>query len=104
MWQVWRDALREKQASPYMSHTLASSGLRSLCFVPYEDVLGIGHGGGVGTMLVPGARGGVDDVWRRGCFGGLGTVAIPVDLPPPVALPSSSVATPRHPPRGLGFC
>ncbi|KAK9822240.1 hypothetical protein WJX81_004686 [Elliptochloris bilobata] len=53
--QVWQDALAEKQQSPYMRQTLASSGLRGLRFCPYEDVLGAGHAGGLSTLLVPGA-------------------------------------------------
>ncbi|EFN58765.1 hypothetical protein CHLNCDRAFT_29762 [Chlorella variabilis] len=53
--QVWRDALGSKAQSPYMTHTLAGGTLRDLRFCPYEDVLGIGHSGGVSTMLVPGA-------------------------------------------------
>lgn len=53
--QVWKDALGGKQQSPYMTHTLAGGTLRDLRFCPYEDVLGIGHSGGMSTMLVPGA-------------------------------------------------
>ncbi|KAI7836421.1 hypothetical protein COHA_009721 [Chlorella ohadii] len=53
--QVWKDALTSKQQSPYMTHRLAGGTLRNFRFVPYEDVLGIGHSGGVSTMLVPGA-------------------------------------------------
>ncbi|PSC71469.1 WD40 repeat [Micractinium conductrix] len=53
--QVWKDALASKQQSPYMTHTLAAGTLRDFHFCPYEDVLAIGHSGGVSTMLVPGA-------------------------------------------------
>ncbi|KAK9916905.1 hypothetical protein WJX75_008601 [Coccomyxa subellipsoidea] len=53
--QVWKDALAQKQESPYMCHTLASGVLRNFHFCPYEDVLAVGHSGGVSTMLVPGA-------------------------------------------------
>ncbi|KAL4457883.1 hypothetical protein ABPG75_012748 [Micractinium tetrahymenae] len=53
--QVWKDALSSKQQSPYMTHTLAGGTLSDFRFCPYEDVLGIGHSGGVSTMLVPGA-------------------------------------------------
>ena len=34
--QVWQDALLEKQQAPYMRQTLASGGVRSLRFCPYE--------------------------------------------------------------------
>ncbi|EIE26391.1 WD40 repeat-like protein [Coccomyxa subellipsoidea C-169] len=53
--QVWKDALAQKQESPYMRHTLPSGVLRDFQFCPYEDVLAVGHSGGVSTMLVPGA-------------------------------------------------
>ncbi|BDA41031.1 WD repeat-containing protein 46 [Coccomyxa sp. Obi] len=53
--QVWKDALAQKQESPYMRHTLASGTIRDFHFCPYEDVLAVGHSGGVSTMLVPGA-------------------------------------------------
>ena len=39
---------------PYMKHEVARQ-VSSLRFCPYEDVLGIGHGGGFSSMLVPGA-------------------------------------------------
>lgn len=34
--QVWKDALAQKQDSPYMRHTLASGTLRDFHFCPYE--------------------------------------------------------------------
>lgn len=34
--QVWKDALAQKQESPYMRHTLASGVLRNFHFCPYE--------------------------------------------------------------------
>ena len=34
--QVWKDALAEKQQSPYMRHTLAGGVLRDFQFCPYE--------------------------------------------------------------------
>eukprot|EP00891_Asterochloris_glomerata_P003549 jgi/Astpho2/3549/fgenesh1_pm.00057_%23_8_t len=52
---VWRDALARKQAAPYLSHTLLGGALRDFQFCPYEDVLAVGHTGGISTMLVPGA-------------------------------------------------
>lgn len=53
--QVWRDALRSKQQSPYLSHRLVNGTLEDLKFCPYEDVLGLGHSHGMGTILVPGS-------------------------------------------------
>lgn len=52
---VWKDALASKADAPYMTHTIASGHLRDFHFCPYEDVLAIGHSGGVSSMLVPGA-------------------------------------------------
>lgn len=53
--QIWQDALRSKQQTPYMSHTLLDGVIEDLAFCPYEDIMGIGHSGGISTMLVPGA-------------------------------------------------
>ena len=54
--QVWKDAFAEEKAqSPYMTHTVTTGVLSALRFCPYEDVLALGHTGGVSTMLVPGA-------------------------------------------------
>jgi len=53
--QVWKDALEVKATSPYLNHEIQAGTLHDLAFRPYEDVLGIGHRGGVASMLVPGA-------------------------------------------------
>ncbi|KAI8358499.1 WD40-repeat-containing domain protein [Choanephora cucurbitarum] len=53
--QVWKDAFRAKQESPYMSHLQAGSPIQNVQFVPFEDVLGIGHQKGVSSIIVPGA-------------------------------------------------
>ncbi|TFJ97062.1 WD repeat-containing protein 46 [Platysternon megacephalum] len=52
--QVYRDVPVQPPHKPYLSHTLprAAHGLR---FCPLEDVLGVGHGSGFTSLLVPGA-------------------------------------------------
>ncbi|KAG6548052.1 hypothetical protein Mapa_010486 [Marchantia paleacea] len=54
--QIWRDALTVKQSKPYMAHRVPKgSQVQDLAFCPYEDVLAIGHGNGISSILVPGA-------------------------------------------------
>eukprot|EP00123_Amoebidium_parasiticum_P011319 comp20647_c1_seq1/m.26757 comp20647_c1_seq1/g.26757 ORF comp20647_c1_seq1/g.26757 comp20647_c1_seq1/m.26757 type:complete len:542 (-) comp20647_c1_seq1:881-2506(-) len=53
--QVWKDAFTTKQQSPYMSHLLPGKTIDDFMFVPYEDVLGIGHSKGMASIVVPGA-------------------------------------------------
>lgn len=52
---IWQDAIRSKAAAPYMYHALPGSRVASLSFVPYEDVLGVGHEKGYASLIVPGA-------------------------------------------------
>lgn len=52
---VWKDAFKTHQDEPYMTHLLPSSKIEKIKYVPFEDVLGIGHMKGVGSMIVPGA-------------------------------------------------
>ncbi|XP_043938107.1 WD repeat-containing protein 46 [Protopterus annectens] len=52
--QVYKDAHRQVVKKPYMCHTVRQT-IHGLQFCPYEDVLGIGHGEGFSSMLVPGA-------------------------------------------------
>ncbi|KAL3822172.1 hypothetical protein ACHAXA_008188 [Cyclostephanos tholiformis] len=50
------DALRSKAKEPYMKHQISGKGpMESLRFRPYEDVVGIGHAGGVSSIVVPGS-------------------------------------------------
>lgn len=65
----WKDALKSGTASkpcfgsmggknrntPYMSHLLAGNKINNMQFVPYEDLLGIGHNSGVTNLIIPGA-------------------------------------------------
>ena len=52
--EVWRDALREKQRAPYMTHKMAGE-ISSMQFCPYEDCLGVGHRDGFTSVIIPGA-------------------------------------------------
>ncbi|KAL9182276.1 hypothetical protein ACHAXT_012928 [Thalassiosira profunda] len=53
----WRpEALRTKMKQPYMKHQLSGNGpLESLRFRPFEDVCGIGHAGGISSIVIPGS-------------------------------------------------
>eukprot|EP00741_Cyanophora_paradoxa_P008656 tig00001366_g8379.t1 len=53
--EIWKDAIATKAKAPYMSELLAGRAVRGARFCPYEDVLGVGHSGGVATLVVPGA-------------------------------------------------
>jgi U3 small nucleolar RNA-associated protein 7 len=53
--QIWKDCFKTKQSAPYMSHIEHGSAVESLKFVPFEDVLGIGHEKGISSIVVPGA-------------------------------------------------
>lgn len=39
----------------YLKHRLTNVSIQNLQFCPYEDVLGIGHGNGISSILVPGS-------------------------------------------------
>ena len=52
--QIWRNAFTEKQKSPYMSHLFPSCTVHGMQFCPFEDVLGVGHSQGFGSLLIPG--------------------------------------------------
>ncbi|KAJ7370137.1 WD repeat-containing protein 46 [Desmophyllum pertusum] len=53
--QIWRDPFTQKQKSPYMSHLFPSCTVHGMQFSPFEDVLGVGHSQGFGSLLIPGA-------------------------------------------------
>ncbi|XP_030053076.1 WD repeat-containing protein 46 [Microcaecilia unicolor] len=52
--QVYKDVHVKPAHKPYMVHRV-QQGVHGIQFCPYEDVLGIGHGEGFTSMLVPGA-------------------------------------------------
>jgi len=52
--QVWKDALRTKQKSPYMTQRLKGP-TRQVRFVPFEDVLVSSHDKGITSLIIPGA-------------------------------------------------
>lgn len=54
MVEVYRDPTQQAITKPYMKHEVARP-VTQLRFCPYEDVLGVGHGHGFSSMLVPGA-------------------------------------------------
>ena len=44
-----------KAASPYLRHELPGKTIVSVRFRPFDDVLAVGHSGGLSSLLVPGA-------------------------------------------------
>ncbi|KAF9083542.1 Small subunit (SSU) processome component [Mortierella sp. GBA35] len=52
---IWKDPFKSKQVSPYMNHLQAGSAVQDVEFVPFEDVLGFGHRGGISSIIVPGS-------------------------------------------------
>ncbi|XP_034551437.1 WD repeat-containing protein 46 [Notolabrus celidotus] len=52
--QVYRDVWSSPVTKPYMAHRVRGT-VWGLQFCPFEDVLGVGHGDGFTSMLVPGA-------------------------------------------------
>lgn len=51
--QVYRDVWSTPVSKPYMAHRVRGT-VWGLHFCPFEDVLGVGHGEGFTSMLVPG--------------------------------------------------
>lgn len=67
---LWKDALREGKASkpcfgsmggqknrntPYMGHLFGGNKVNNLKFVPFEDMLSVGHESGITNLIIPGA-------------------------------------------------
>ncbi|KAI9354406.1 WD40-repeat-containing domain protein [Pilaira anomala] len=53
--QVWKDVFKTRQQSPYMTHLESGSMISETRFVPFEDVLGVGHQKGFSSLVIPGA-------------------------------------------------
>ncbi|XP_046845313.1 probable U3 small nucleolar RNA-associated protein 7 [Xenia sp. Carnegie-2017] len=53
--QIWKDAFRVKQKTPYMTSLFGGETVRDVEFCPFEDVLGVGHSRGFTSLLIPGA-------------------------------------------------
>ncbi|AMD19966.1 HCL185Wp [Eremothecium sinecaudum] len=41
--------------TPYMSHMFAGNSINNIAFVPFEDLMGVGHQNGVTNLIIPGA-------------------------------------------------
>lgn len=54
--QVYRDVWNTPVKKPYVAHKVHGA-VWGLNFCPFEDVLGVGHGDGFTSMLVPGLPG-----------------------------------------------
>ncbi|CAR27102.1 hypothetical protein ZYGR_0I03750 [Zygosaccharomyces rouxii] len=67
---LWKDALSassdakpcfgskrglSSRNTPYMQHLFAGNKVDNMKFVPFEDLLGVGHGTGVTNLIIPGA-------------------------------------------------
>lgn len=52
---IYKDCFKSHQKNPYLSHLLPGSQVQSTRFVPFEDILGVGHNKGFSSLIVPGA-------------------------------------------------
>ena len=52
--EIYKNPTKEPVSHPYMRHTVFKN-ITALDFCPYEDILGVGHGAGFSSMIVPGA-------------------------------------------------
>jgi U3 small nucleolar RNA-associated protein 7 len=70
--QVWKSPAGDKQKAPYMKHRIVVNSQRSqvgrVRFLPYEDVLGIGHDLGYSSIVVPGSGESTFDAFEANPF------------------------------------
>lgn len=52
---VWKDALKTKANSPYLTHLQEATTINRVRFCPYDDILGVGHSAGFSSLIVPGS-------------------------------------------------
>lgn len=52
---VWKDITKQRQEEAYMEHLFPGSRVEKIKHVPFEDLLGVGHGKGITSMIVPGS-------------------------------------------------
>eukprot|EP00698_Gefionella_okellyi_P015125 TRINITY_DN4248_c0_g1_i1.p1 TRINITY_DN4248_c0_g1~~TRINITY_DN4248_c0_g1_i1.p1 ORF type:complete len:514 (-),score=111.68 TRINITY_DN4248_c0_g1_i1:6-1316(-) len=52
---IWKDLFQGRQQAPYMTHRIRDSVTQDVQFVPYDDILGIGHRLGFSSIVVPGS-------------------------------------------------
>merc|ERR1719410_1493747 len=62
--EVWKDVFTAARPKPYLSQNYPGKVVKSTRFRPYEDVLGVGHSGGFGSLIVPGAGYANFDSWE----------------------------------------
>lgn len=53
--ELFKDACLTRQSHPYMKHQSNGCNIRSMKFVPFEDVLGLGLTKGFSSIIVPGS-------------------------------------------------
>lgn len=61
------EAFKSRVSGPYLTHNVAD-GSNSVRFCPFEDILLLGKGDGIGTMLVPGSGSGDFDTFTNNPF------------------------------------
>ncbi|RLV89709.1 U3 small nucleolar RNA-associated protein 7 [Spathaspora sp. JA1] len=52
---IWKDVFKQRQSKPYMNHLIPGNKVEAAKFVPFEDILGIGHQQGFNSIIVPGS-------------------------------------------------
>lgn len=67
---VWKDWHLQKQKLPYMKHMIPNDKvIKSMQFVPYEDVIGTGLSNGFSSFIVPGSGDPNFDTYEDNVFG-----------------------------------